>query len=145
MNFLYIRKKGRNPPAGVITVAMDGKNLGLAFCAPQDAWVRARGRAIATARACHNPITVEQTRGTDVLDAPDLASAAIALIQDRPDWSRSPDPESRTWNASTIGPDGSMFHFCIATSAQLPDVPAPRSISWMRVPSWAPQLIQESQ
>lgn len=140
----HIRRPGQHPPRGVITVVGDGKSIALAFCAPCDAWSRDRGLRVALARLAGNPIGVEQTRGADVIAEPDILRAATSLVQERPGWTRSPDPESTAWDTTTIGPDGSMFHFCIVTKARLPDVPAPRAISWLRIPSWAPLLIQES-
>jgi hypothetical protein len=142
MKFYYIRKM-ENPPRGVITLACDGKSIALVFCSPKDQWTRAKGRKIAAARLAQNPIRVEQTRGTDVLDQPEVVSAALSLICDRPGWSRTPISESRTWNASTIGPDGSMFHFRLATNTDLPEVPRPVNISWLRIPTWAQKLVAD--
>jgi len=138
----HLRPVGRGGKnRGVITVAIDGNRFALAFSSPVEQWDRQKGISIALARLAGNPIRVEANEGEGVLLPPLMVMAAKSLVQDRPGWSHVEG--TRSWKTSILGPDGLIFHLQIDTKERLQDVPAPRTISWLRIPSWAPKLIQE--
>ena len=126
---------------GVITVAVDGNRLALAFSSPAQQWKRQRGTDIVLARLAGNPIRVTVDGGDGVLSPTLMITAAKSLVQDRPGWTHL--ERTPTWTTSILGPDGLVFHLLLDTKARLQDVPPPRTISWLRIPSWAPRLIQE--
>ena len=157
MNVFHIRAE-RVSHRGAITVDYDldegayqGASIGLAFCAPGDAFRRDRGRAIAAARLASNPLRlgyITSVEGTDELvtiDHHEVRRALAALIVGRPKWrlfGASAKPKLHHWKAEILAPNG-VYVFGIESREQQ-QVPALRDISWLHVPSWASTLIPDT-